>query len=39
MIKNEWMVTLEKERMNEFDKIVELGEKGQKALNPYWLDY
>ncbi|CAM4031308.1 hypothetical protein [Mesobacillus thioparans] len=25
--------------MNEFDKIVELGKKGQKALNQYWLDY
>ncbi|WP_079504617.1 hypothetical protein [Mesobacillus jeotgali] len=30
---------MEKERIKEFDKIVELGEQGQKALNQYWLDY
>jgi hypothetical protein len=33
------MIPVEKERISEFDKIVELGKQGQKALNQYWLDY
>lgn len=30
---------MENKRVREFDKIVELNEKGQDALNSYWMDY
>lgn len=30
---------MEKERQVQFDKIVELGKEGQKALNDYWLEF
>jgi hypothetical protein len=33
------MINLENARLSRFDKIVEMGKEGQKALNEYWLDY
>lgn len=30
---------MEDSRLARFDKIVEMGKEGQKALNEYWLDY
>ncbi|MBT2692796.1 hypothetical protein [Bacillus sp. ISL-55] len=33
------MINLENELLSRFDKIVEMGKEGQKALNEYWWDY
>ncbi|WP_249745538.1 hypothetical protein [Mesobacillus boroniphilus] len=33
------MINLKNDRLSRFDKIVEMGKEGQKALNEYWLDY
>ena len=30
---------MEDSRLERFDKIVKMGEEGQKALNEYWMDY
>jgi hypothetical protein len=33
------MIHLDNTRLSRFDKIVEMGKDGQKALNEYWRDY
>jgi hypothetical protein len=33
------VINLEDIRLSRFDKIVEMGKEGQKALNQYWWDY
>jgi hypothetical protein len=35
----EGMINLENDRLSRFDKIVEMGKEGQKALNEYWWDF